>query len=308
MSEIENDAEGEAFESELAEATGKPMPPRKPKPSKEELCTVLDYLVNDPVLANGMRCIGRQPNTIFVWAKASREGDSRFLLRWPDKDGAEVWFHDAIVVARQMNLAQFEAILRRDCSLGTPRTLRRQDGEPIWETDPVLVAKYKDRESADAAGVFDWPYLHDQKGGRIAVVVYDAAPAALRQHVARSTLAGFNPSDRKEVDTRHSGGVMIVRATTQGPDGRPVPPYSRAAMGKATGDVIDAEAVEIAPGAGDSTTGHGRGEPTPLQRDLLRRLQDLRARPDRASARPTRPVDYGAGKHTAGDPPEGGAA
>jgi hypothetical protein len=31
-------------------------------------------------------------------------------------------------------------------------------------------------------------------------------------------LAGFNPSDRKEIDARLSGGVLITKATAQGAD------------------------------------------------------------------------------------------
>jgi hypothetical protein len=230
-------------------------PNAKQKPSKGTLASVLDFLVNDPVLANAMRSVGYKPNTVFLWAKLSRDGDERFRLRWPDPEGAEIWFHDGIVVARQMQCATFEATLRRDCTIGTPRILRQQDGALVYEVDHKAIADWEG--DADAAkrigGLHDPFYLHDQHGARVPVVVFDPAPAALRQHVARSVLPGFNPSDRKEIDAKHSGGVMIVKATRQGDPPKALPPYARERAG------LTAEPL------------------TPQQQDLLQRLEDLRA-------------------------------
>lgn len=256
----------------------------KQKPTKETLRSVLDYLVQDPVLANAMRAQGMSPNSIFVWAKLSREGDERFRLRWPDPNGAEIAFHEGIVLARQMQCANFEATLRRDVTNGTPRTLRTPDGMPVWEIDPLAVAQHKTAEDAERlGGLIDWPYVHDQQGARVAVVVYDQAPAALRQHAARSLLAGFNPSDRKEVDARHSGGVMIIKATQQGASNKQAPPpYSREAMAAAQAEPV-----------------------SDLKADLLRRLEDLRQRGP-TNPRPQRPVSVGGYSRT-DDPPEGGA-
>lgn len=282
MTELEIDDNGlDDNELDDSEFTNQDDPPRQ-KPSKADLCKSLDYLVRDPVLANAMRCINRRPNTIFLWTKLSREGDPRFLVRWPDPNGAEVRYDQAIIVARQMQCASYEAILRRDVTVGTPRVLRQQNGEPVYEIDHRLVAEFEgDADAARALGVKDPFFLHDQRGARIPVVVYDPSPAALRQHVARSVLAGYNPSDKKEVDTKLSGGVMVIRATSQGADsGKALPPYARERM--------------EAPAA-----------LSPLQQDLQRRLADLRSQgPDRVTARPTRPVDTGNGGSGTGDPPE----
>lgn len=247
----------------------RPADMKAPKPDEATLRKVLDYLVNDPVLANAMRAVGRTPNLIFTWAKQSREGREQFQLRWPDPEGSLIAFHDGIVVARQMQCAHFESTLRRDVTTGTPRVLRRQDGEVIFEQDYLLMAEWEgDAEAARKIGGHKDPFFaHDQDGARVPVIVFDSAPAALRQHAARSLLAGFNPSNVQEIDTKLSGGVMIVKATRQGPEAPPLPalnapaPYSRAAMAAAgTGKAAEGKAV------------------TPLQQDLLDRLETLRAR------------------------------
>jgi hypothetical protein len=255
------------------------MTAKTTKPSPATLAAVLDYLAQDPVLANAMRSVGMAPNTVFVWAKLSREGDERFKLAWPDPNGTPIWFHDGIVLARQMQCAAFEAVLRRDVTNGTPRVLRTPDGMPVWEVDPLAVSQWKNAEDAYAlGGIVDWPYVHDQQGARIPVTVYDQAPAALRQHAARSLLAGYNPQTSVDVNTKHSGGVMIVRATRQGAD--TAPPYARSKM-----------ASEVAP-------------MSPLKADLLKRLEDLRANGP-ANPKPSAPIQvFG---RPSDDPPEAGA-
>jgi hypothetical protein len=220
------------------------------RPSKATLALVLDHLVHNPVMADAMRAIGHAPNTIFVWARRAKEGDPRFLLRWPDAEGPEIDFAAGIVLARSMQAAVFEATLRRDCTSGTPRVLRTPAGDVVYEMDHRLIAEFEgDADVARRLGYDDPFYLHDQDGSRIPTVVYDQAPGALRQHLARSVLTGYNPSERVAVDNRHSGTLIVRKATNQTPVS--MPPYARARM---------------------------EAEPSPLRADLLRRLADLRTR------------------------------
>lgn len=250
------------------------MTATKQKPTRATQASVLDYLAQNPVLADAMRSIGMAPNTVFVWAKLSRDGDERFKLAWPDPNGAEIWFHDGIVLARQMQCANFEATLRRDVTNGTPRTLRTPAGDVVYEMDHRLIAEWEG--DADAArrlgGMVDPFFLHDQHGARVPVIVYDMAPAALRQHAARSLLAGYNPSNISDVNAKHSGAVLITKATGGAPA-----PYAR---------------VKMAP------------EVSPLKADLLQRLADLRERGPNKQTRPTPPVG---GRDPADDPRENGA-
>jgi hypothetical protein len=247
-------------------------PPVRQGPDAETLGHVLDTIAQNPVLADAMRAVHKKPNTIFSWLQKSRANDPRYLVRWPDSDGAEMQFADAVVLAQRAHHFNFESRLRRDVDVGTPRVLRTQGGDVVYEIDHRLVAEW--RGDADAAhtlgGIADPFYLHDAEGARIPVVLYDAAPAALRQHVARALLPGYNPADRQERDTRHSGRVLITGA-----------------VGKIAGPSYARPAVKPM---------------SDLQRDLLGRL-DAITRDGPVNAKPSAPVNV-YGRPSQGDPPE----
>lgn len=247
-------------------------PPIKQGPDAATLAAVLDTIAQNPVLADAMRAVHRKPNTIFTWLQKSRAGDDRFLVRWPDSDGAEMQFADAVVLAQRAHHFNFESRLRRDVDVGTPRTLRTQGGEPVFELDYKLMAEWEG--DADAArvlgGVHDPFYLHDENGARCPVIVYDAAPAALRQHVARSLLPGYNPSDHQIRDTRHSGRVLITGA-----------------VGKIAGPSYARPAVKPM---------------SPLQRDLLGKLETIQ-RDGPIHPKPSAPIAVH-GRPTSNDPIE----
>jgi hypothetical protein len=76
---------------------------------------------------------------------------------------------------------------------------------------------------------------------RIPLVVYDAAPGALRQHVARSVMPNqYNPPEHRHIEAKVASRVLVVQENKYSRDYRP-----------------PAE--------------------TPLQRDMRARLADLRA-------------------------------
>jgi hypothetical protein len=255
------------------------MTAKTTKPTPETLCKVLDFLANvSPILADAMRAVGYAPGTVFLWAKLANEGDPRFLIRWPDPEGAEINFAAGIVLARSMQCAAFEATLRRDVTQGHPRVLRTPAGEVIYEQDHKLIAQWEG--DADAArtigGIADPFYVHDQDGARVPVIVFDPAPAMLRTHLARSVLGPqFNPGTNVSIDNRVSGVMTISKATAQGSP----PPYAR-------------QKPEMASPAD-----------TPLRQDLLKRLADLRANGGAANPRPThQPVYTGSGRPDTGPP------
>jgi hypothetical protein len=226
------------------------------------------------VLADAMRAVGYKPNTIFTWIKRSRAGDQQLMVRWPDSEGEPIQFADAVVIAQRMQHANLEARLRRDVDVGTPRTLRTQSGDVVYEIDHKAVADWAgDAQAArDIGGLPDPFYVHDTGGARVPVIVHDAAPAALRQHVARSLLPGYNPSDRKEIDSKLTGRVLIANATRQGNAQRPA--YARPS----------------------------EGEMSPLRRQLLEQLDDLKRNGPR-NAKPRASVTVH-GRGNGDDPPE----
>lgn len=256
------------------------------KPSKEVLVKFLTFIANEsPVYSDGMRHIGYKPDTLWTWvrrAAEARPGDDRWMLQWPDPESAErVSFDAAIVLARSMFNAAGEARLRRDTlGTGTPSLKFNPDGSPCWEVCPIAVSEYRNRDEAETFGVRDWPYKHDPvTGGRIQVVEFTLAPAALRVQVARATLNGYNVADKKEIDARTSG-VLIVQKVT----GKSLPPYARARMSMAQ-----------QPQQHDS----------PLRTELLARLADNRKRVAAGELpRAHKPVDLGNATVGRDDPEE----
>jgi hypothetical protein len=167
--------------------------------------------------------------------------------------------------------------LREEIELGASEVVVH-NGEVAWEKDAELLAMFGG-ESAEAidfarsvGGYPDYPYKHDPvSGARLPLVVRRHTPAALRIHGARSVLggAGWNPSERREVDQRVNGKVLITGASRQGAAARPA---------------------------------YAKPELSPLQRDLLQRVAALDA-PGRVT-KATRPVDFGASRGDGNDPPE----
>lgn len=151
--------------------------------------------------------------------------------------------------------ATYDGVLRADVTIGQPK-VQTFGGAIIWEQDAAALAQWggdnlQSKEAAERlGGLYDYPFKHKiGKSGRlerIPLVLYEAAPASLRQHVARSLMpTQYNPPENRQIATEHSGQVLVVGAS--------LPPYAknyRAPMEAAT----------------------------PLQRDLRARLADLRAK------------------------------
>jgi hypothetical protein len=243
------------------------------RPAPQVLLAVINEIALGKTLADAMRSVSMSPNTVFSWLAKSRASpdDPNWMVAWPDDQGDALPFFQAVVLAQRAHLMHFRQRLVRDVDVGTPRTLRDPSGAVVYEIDHKLMAIHEgDAESARALGCDDPFFLHDKDGARIPVVVYDPSPAALRQHAARSLLVGFNPADNQVRDVKHSGGVMIVKAT--GNNVRPA--YARP------------EAAPI----------------SPLRADLLKRLADLTEHGP-ANPKPSAPVQV-FGRPSPNDPVE----
>jgi hypothetical protein len=246
------------------------------KPTPATLFAVLDALAEGLTLSDAMRRVGYKANTIFSWLSKARQSpdDQNWMCRWPDNDPdmEPLNFADAVVQCQRAALLHFRQRLVRDVDVdvGVPRVLRDASGSIIYQIDDKLVADFEgDADSARALGVHDPFYAHDANGARIPVVVHDTQPAAIRQHVARALLPGFNPSDHQVRDVRHTGSMLIGRAT---PAARPV--YARP----------EAEPMD------------------PRRAVLLQQLEDRMSDPNRRTS-PDGPVTV-FGRPVLGDPPE----
>jgi hypothetical protein len=219
---------------------------------EERLCLILDRIVQDPTLERACRAAGYSGKYVWTMLKRSGDGDPRYLVRWPDRQsGQRIQFGDAIALARRLHTVKFDHTLRSAVDVGIP-IVQTFQGAVCWEQDAALLAEWggdnpESKETAERiGGVKDYPYKHrigaSGKLERIALEVYQPAPGALRQHVARSLMPGsYNPPENRSIATEHSGRVLILNASR--------PAYAK-----------------------DYTPD------TPIKRDLQQRLADLRAK------------------------------
>jgi hypothetical protein len=186
--------------------------------SPEALHSFLNYVADGASYASAMRAIGaRSENSLlWVWLKRSTAGDPALLCSWPDAErDPPQQFAKLLTEARRCAILQAESRLRADCD-GIERKLFGPNGSPVWKVDAKAIAMWPDAETArDLGGVDDWPFAHDADGARIQETVREPASAALRVHVARSTLAhaGYNPGSHMTTDHRVNGRMLIVNAT-----------------------------------------------------------------------------------------------
>jgi hypothetical protein len=212
--------------------TDKPRRKSASRVTEGTLKAILDALTVNPVLADAMRRVNMHERSIFALLSRSKRGDERLIVTgWPDpEDPTPIAFHDACALAMKMHVLKIRQIIARDVAEGTPRVLRDPSGRVIFKQDYKATAIWGgDVEAARTLGGLTDPfYEHDENGARVPEVVYDVAPASLRIHAARSWISGMNPSDRVENDVKHSGGVLVIGATT--PPNAPraaIPDYSR---------------------------------------------------------------------------------
>lgn len=249
--------------------------------SPENLIKALDFLCQNTSPSACAKSLGAHQKLIWQWLSASASdadkgispANSEWGVRWPDPDAEPIFFHDAVQQARKIFLAL--ATMEITSELTGPNAGTRRvvvdAGRVQWTPSPKV--------ASDALTMDDdtWELVYgkdrkrtdiwerDTDGHLIPLTVVDPLPAAYRIHLLRSLLPSqFNPTDRSTKEVLHAGGVMVLH-------------------------------------------GRARAKPeadTPLLADLHSRLAQLRADPNRATARPTAPVDYGAGGKSASDPPE----
>jgi hypothetical protein len=208
---------------------------------------ICDYLVSRPKLEAASRAANFGSKWIWRALNRSGAGDPRYLIRWPDRDAEEkIQFVEAVGLATRMWKSKFASTLMQESEEGQPR-LQIHGGQVLYEKDPEALAMCGGEGPdaiimAELLGYKDFPYKHriNANGNpeRIPLVTYEAVPATLRVHTARSLLPAFNPPETRHQVTSHTGAVMVI--------GRK--PYDE----------------DYAPGD------------APLRRDLQQRIADLR--------------------------------
>jgi len=171
-----------------------------------------------------------------------------------------VFFHEACIQAqrifRLLAESQVRSLLASPESGGGGHLRQVFDGsgKPAWEVDPIKAAHALEMDDFDWSITYgenarrDDVYARDERGALIPLTVRDPIPSQTLIHLIRSLFGDqYNPSDRKEVDSKHQVEVLVIG------DKKPKQQSS-------------------------------------LRADLEARLAEVRANPNRATAKPNGPV------------------
>jgi len=163
---------------------------------------------------------GHSSKTFWRWMKSETA-----MVAWPDRNSTEkILFRDAYALCRRMWRVTFDALLREAISIGDLYPATGPNGQIIYQEDAEILAEFgntlEGMQRARELGVFDPPYVHETcpktgKLRRVPLMVRRPAPATLRIHGARAMLgeSGWNPSEKKEIDSRTQASVLVVGAT-----------------------------------------------------------------------------------------------
>lgn len=190
--------------------------------SQENARKLLDRLIERPAIATACRAIiGSNSKILYVWCRdAARDRedgvtDSKFLVQdWP-AEGDQTWFDKGVKMTRVMHALNLDST-ERD-TLSSSERFVIEGGKLQPEPDPIIhadslsldeldwIAKYGTRDRSDI-------WKRDENGGIVYLKVKQEQPAQMRIHALRALLADlWNPPERREVDTKLSGGVLVIR-------------------------------------------------------------------------------------------------
>jgi hypothetical protein len=200
------------------------------KRTHDNMRAVLDVLSDGRGVTTAARSIGVTARVIYMWLRESamhaakveaREmtaEESPYLINWPLDDegnasGDPIWFHRGPEQARQMAKVSLETGAFELLQHGYKR-LVLENGKPVYEVDDKAIAEWGDdkKSAEELGGHFDYPYKHDANGARIRMYVYDPVPAQLKIHGMRALVPSWDVSEKREIDQKVSGGVMIIGA------------------------------------------------------------------------------------------------
>lgn len=246
-----------------------------------------DRLTQNPSITQAAKFGSVSPDSVFLWMRASARDQhdgvpldqSKWAIRWPrqtDEDQTEpplIFFHEAIILSQKLFRAIAESNLRAlladaEAGGGQLREVLDGTGKPVWEVDELKAAHALEMsddmfELQYGEGARrDDIYKRDADGALIPKKVRDPLPSQTLIHLMRSLFG-----DTFNPSDRRESDVR----------------HSVVSL------VIDEKKAK--PGAMSS-----------LRADLEARLAEIRAHPDRPTAKPSGPVLLPGTGHN--DPPE----
>jgi hypothetical protein len=213
------------------------MAPKNEKWSREVGAKIADHLTCNPNLTAAAKIAAGSPKLVFLWLRNSARDaqdavpveQSKYSIRWPVEDGKDpadvplVYFHEAVIQAqrifRLLAESQVRSLLASPESGGGGHLRQVFDGsgKPAFEVDPLRAAHALEMDELDweltygANARRDDVYARDERGALIPLRVRDPIPSQTLIHLIRSLFGEtYNPSDRKEVDTKHQVEVLVI--------------------------------------------------------------------------------------------------
>lgn len=193
-----------------------------------------DRLTQNPSITAAAKFFGLVPMTIYLWARGSAKDQaadipleqSKWAIRWPQDPEGEtplVFLHEGIFQSQKLFRAIAETQLRAllaDPNEGGGQIQREVldgTGRPVFEVDTLRAAHALEMDD------FDWQitygpnarrddvFKRDENGALIPKKIRDPLPSQTLIHLMRSVFGDtFNPSDRREVDTRLSVETLVI--------------------------------------------------------------------------------------------------
>ncbi len=204
---------------------------------------ICDRLTVNPNLTQAANIAAGSPKLVFLWIRnsaADQRNDvpveqSKYGIHWPVEDGKDpaevplIYFHEAVIQAqrifRLLAESQVRSLLASPESGGGGhlRQVLDGNGKPAFEVDPLRAAhalefddfmwKLTYGENARRDDV----YARDERGALIPLKVRDPIPSQTLIHLIRSLFGDqYNPSDRREVDSKHSVEVLVLGEKNKG--------------------------------------------------------------------------------------------
>jgi hypothetical protein len=211
--------------------------------SKEVGAKICDKLTVNPNLTQSAKIASGSPKLVFLWIRNSATDQrndvpveqSKYGIRWPVEDGKDaadvplIYFHEAVIQAqrifRLLAESQVRSLLASPESGGGGhlRQVLDGNGKPAFEVDPLRAAhalEYDDdlwKLTYGENARRDDVYARDERGALIPLKVRDPIPSQTLIHLIRSLFGDtYNPSDRKEVDSKHSVEVLVLGEKSKG--------------------------------------------------------------------------------------------
>lgn len=257
----------------------------------EDWCITLESLVDQGSWKSAALAIGCAESTLFATMDKSRkmakEGavEHPLFFEWRDQN---CWYHVHARRARMYNIQSIESEIRESVKGQNEVCYDPATGRPLLALDPQFIGvSDADMEAAFCSPAIDrFLWERDSDGNRIRPI-YQTKKVRGAAALTVKAITGLLPDlygEKASLDVTHRGAIVHVVEQA-----KYIPRAQRVEQG-----VVDGEFSEV-----PALPAPSRPDIDALRAEAARLMAD----PNRATARPTAPVDFGTGGRAAADDP-----